>query len=258
MRRVEDIFPTCRRILARAAAAGAEGRLDRARALVERLASCSGRAAATCPRVGVCRDVVPELPPGDGFGDEGLRINGRPVRFGLMHSLHLRDPAGDEAHLQVLSLDVARAYETTQMRDVIQLYEQRQRPGFSDFDVSRLRRVGLTDWLGVTSFEDVSEKFYIAYPPGFGRILGANYAGTTAQALPPAAIAAILQMSRQVRDGGRAAYCRVERTWVDADRIKRFAYRRMELPLFRGTRVVGSMIYIVPERWTIDPHVVAA
>jgi len=246
---INKLFAACEAVLRRADRLRLGEGQGEAGWLRERLVHCPGRATNACPRATACRERLPDRPsPADALGR-------RSFAQGLLQSFALKDGAGNAAQIDLLSTDIARAYETAPLRGLLAMHERMERPGWSDFDTGRLEARGWLTWLGVASFEDAAEKVYKRYPPGMRRTVGADYAGASASALPPVGNEAFRNLSQLVRQRRQPVYCRFSRTWIDRGAVKLFAMRRLELPVFRGNEVAGSLIYLVPETWSTAPAV---
>lgn len=226
-----------------------------------RVYNCQARASLRCPRARICakRFPKPTRPPVTQPEDPGLLdtdprerlivVNGHRTRHGVMKVDSATDRSGNELVARKLDLDLVRGYEDSGMRTFLAMYEAKRRPTLNDFDVDMLARHSWLPWLYGMEFDDPNDPRYRHCGKGIVAHFGTDHTGRTLNSLGSDSHRLILGgISREIRLTGQPHYSQISRVLNLPGAIPSLSYRRLEVPVFKGKAVTGSLVYFSPER----------
>ncbi len=237
-----------------------QGHGDEAAKTAARIYDCRGRASLRCPRARICakRFPAPTLTSTTKPDEPGLLVtdtparniivNGHRTRHGVINVETAADKLGNEIVVRTLDLDLARGYEDSGMRTFLAMYEEMRRPTFDDIGFDRLAQHSWMPWLYRMGFEDPNNPRYLHCGDGIVNHFGANHTGRTLGDLGSDSHRLVMGgISRKVRVEGRPHYGRITRVLRVPGAIPSLSYRRLEVPIFDGASVTGSLVYFSAE-----------
>lgn len=237
-----------------------QGHGDEAARTASRIYDCRGRNSLRCPRARICAKQFPAPPrtpvpkPDEprllttDTQAQNITVNGHRIRHGVTRIETATDERGNQIVLRTLDLDLARGYEDSGMRTFLAMYEQKRRPSLNDIGVDTLARHSWLPWLYRMDFADPNDPRFLHCGDGIVACFGANHTGRTLGSLGSDSHRRILgSVVHAVRQEARPHYGCVTRVLNLPGVIPSLSYRRLEVPIFDGPAVTGSLIYFSPE-----------
>ena len=250
----------CETTMARSRRLMLQGNGDEAARTAARIYDCRGRASLRCPRARICAKRFPAPPrtpttmanqPGLLVADSPARnivVNGHRTRHGVINVETAADKLGNEIVVRTLDLDLARGYEDSGMRTFLAMYEAKQRPTMNDIGLDTLARHSWLPWLYKMGFNDPHNPRYLHCGDGIVTYFGTDHTGRTLGDLGSDSHRLIMGgISSRVRLEGRPHYGRITRVLNMPGAIPSLSYRRLEVPIFEGSSVTGSLVYFSTE-----------
>ena len=257
-----DIFDMCRRIALRARYLAQNHGEDAARHLLMHLGDCRYTHHHDCPRKEACdryfgKQILPLTDNASNIinwdtlerrTDGAININGSSVGGGFEDLFTCRDSWGNTIWHQRLSTDIARKYDVTSFRTLLDIWQQKSKPGLGDFDVDRLDSLGILPWLHVFDFNPDGQTYFRRYAPNMVEYSGRDCTNTLVQEFELRPFADLLEkVQSDVVSSESPKYSFVARRLrLDGGR-RQASMRRLELPYFDNGRVAGSLVLLHPE-----------
>ena len=159
-----------------------------------------------------------------------------------------RDDLGNSVQAEPLNLAYLHRYEAPAVIELLHLWKSTPNLRFEDLNFEQISRSWVHQWLHVIHFDPCKIALYRRFAPGMVRYLGADFTGNSIVNVgAPALVDFYRHLQEDLCTNGRPIYTRLTRKLNGLSTIAEARIRRLDLPLYSGSEITGSLIVSVPE-----------